>query len=407
MISTLSIFGLTYLGVALGHIGTLKINRTGIALLGAILMVTLGGLSPRQALVSVSFPTIMMLYGLMILSGQLWLSGFYTWVAEKISEQLARPRRFLFLLILFSGLLSALLINDVICLAFAPVITLSVLKKKMNPAPFLIALAMAANIGAAATPIGNPQNILIANEANLHFGSYLIWCLPPVLLSLLGTFFLTAWLGKRDLQCVSPAPVPEAEFPPMDSNETWKGLVVLAVVFTLFFTQLPRALVMVTGAGLLLVSRKFRSSDLLAKVDWSILTLFASLFIVVGGLEATHLPPKALAFLTGHGLNLQNPYWLAGVSALLSNLMSNAATVMLLAQILDLSNPLLAYVLCLSNSFAGNLLLIGSIANLIAVEQGARFGVRVGFRQFARYGVPVFLLSFGILMLWVWIQPGR
>jgi len=400
---TLLIFVLTYFGVAVGHISSLKINRTGFAILGAIAMVASGSLTPHQALDSVNFATIMMLFGLMILSGQLWLSGFYTWVAEQISQQLERPKRFLLLLILLSGMLSALLINDVICLAFAPVITISVMKKRLNPVPFLVALAAASNIGAAATPIGNAQNILVSNQANLHFGPYIAWCLPPVLASLFACYGIIAFLSRKQLQGVD-APAAQENFPPFDRYETVKGLLVLAVVFALFFTELPRALVMVTGAGFLLVSRRFHSTDLLGKIDWSILMLFASLFIVVGGLEATHLPPQALQYLTEHGVDLMNPYTLMGVSALLSNLMSNAATVMLITQTVTFTHPIPAYVLCLANSFAGNLLLIGSIANLIAVEQGAKYGSKISFRQFTRYGAPVALSSFAILTLWIWLR---
>jgi Na+/H+ antiporter NhaD/arsenite permease-like protein len=292
----------------------------------------------------------------------------------------------------------------VICLAFAPVITLSVLKKRMNPAPFLVALALASNIGAAATPIGNPQNILIANEARLHFGPYLLWCLPPVLLSLLVAFGVCAFLAPGDFRNSLEVPRYPENFPAFDRYETWKGLVVLALVFALFFTALPRSLVMVSGAGFLLVSRRIQSADLLAKVDWSILTLFASLFIVVGGLEATGLPSRFLQSLTGRGFDLHNPYLLATVTAVLSNLMSNAATVMLFSRTLDLSDPVLGYVLCLANSLAGNLLLIGSIANLIAVEQGAALGVKVSFKDFAKYGIPVTTLSLGLLMLWIWLR---
>jgi len=210
-------------------------------------------------------------------------------------------------------------------------------------------------------------------------------------------------LSRKQLQGMD-APAAQENFPPFDRYETVKGLLVLAVVFALFFTELPRALVMVTGAGFLLVSRRFHSTDLLGKIDWSILMLFASLFIVVGGLEATHLPPQALQYLTEHGVDLKNPYTLMGVSALLSNLMSNAATVMLITQTVTFTHPIPAYVLCLANSFAGNLLLIGSIANLIAVEQGAKYGSKISFRQFTRYGAPVALSSFAILTLWIWLR---
>lgn len=401
---TLLIFALTYFGVAVGHIASLKLNRTGIALVGGILMVATGNLSPDAALDSVNFATLILLYGLMIVSGQLWISGFYTWTAQKIAELLDRPKHFLLLLMILSGTLSAFLINDVVCLAFAPVVTLSVVAKRLNPLPFLIALAVSANIGAAATPIGNAQNILIATEAHLHYAQYLLWCFVPVALSLAAAFFIVWAIGKRQLELKASYPAMHIDFPPINRFETYKGLVALAIVVVLFFTHLPKALVMISAAGVLLVSRRVHSAQLFAKVDWSVLTLFGSLFIVVGAFKATGLAGVILAWLSAHGWNLQNPYLLALTTGVMSNLMSNAATIMLLARTLPLDHPVIAYTLALSNSFAGNFLLIGSIANLIVAEQAAQYGVSVSFKEFARYGVPVTIASFGILLLWIWVM---
>lgn len=400
----LLVFIMSYAGLAAGHLFSFKINRTGIALLGAILMVTVGGFAPHQALLSVNFPTLITLYALMILSGQLWLAGFYTWVAQRISLALDRPKIFLFQLMVASALLSAFLINDVVCLAFSPVITLAVLKKGRNPLPFLMGLALASNIGAAATPIGNPQNIMVSTMAGLDFSEYIFWSLAPTVLALAGAYAITWYFARKELSAskiISPA---GNAFPKLDRRETSKGLALFAIVVALFFTQLPRDLVMLSAAGLLLLSRKIASTDLLAKVDYSILTLFTGLFIIVGGLRDTEFPRLALQTLESWGIDLQNPYILSFVTAIFSNLMSNAATVMLLAKTLSLQNSTTAMVLSLSNSYAGNLLIIGSIANLIVAEQAAQFGVNIRFRSFAKYGIPVTLLSFVILSLWIWLH---
>lgn len=402
--AALLVFVASYAALAAGHLFSFKINRTGIALLGAILMVTVGGFSPHQALLSVNFPTLITLYALMILSGQLWLAGFFTWAAQRISAALDRPKVFLFQLMAVSALLSAFLINDVVCLAFTPVVTLSVLRKGLNPLPFLIGLALAANIGAAATPIGNPQNIMVSAMAGLHFSQYLLWSLPPTLLSLAAAFGLTWHLGRKDLKASrAPRAVDEA-FPGLDRRETAKGLALFGIVVVLFFTPLPRDLVMLSAAGVLLLSRRISSTDLLGRVDYSILTLFTGLFIIVGGLRGTAFPAMALQTLQSWGIDLHNPYLLGLVTAAFSNLMSNAATVMLLAKTLSLQNTDTAMVLALANSFAGNLLIIGSIANLIVAEQAARYGVEIRFRTFARYGLPVTAVSLAILLSWIWLR---
>lgn len=401
---TLFLFLLTYSAIAIGHIASFRINRTGIALLGAILLVALGQMAPQDALLSVNFATLITLYGLMILSGQLWLSGFYTWVAQKISQSLEKPRRFLLMLMAIAALLSAFLINDVVCLAFTPVVTLAVQRKGLNPVPFLIALAMASNIGAAATPIGNPQNILVANEAGLHFPHYVLWCAPPVLLSLALGYVLILIIGKMDLRAHPVQPQLNEQFPALDKYETLKGLVILAIAVALFFTSLPRSVVMISAGGILLLSRKIYSDQLLARVDYSVLTLFTGLFVVVGAIKTTHYPDQVLAWIGAKGFDLHNPYLLSLVTGGLSNLMSNAAAVMLLTKTLTLSDTTTGYVLALSNSFAGNTIIIGSIANLIVVEQAANRQTKIGFLTFARYGVPVTLVSFMVLWVWIWMQ---
>ncbi len=402
--AALLVFVAGYAALAVGHLFSFKINRTGIALLGAILMVTAGGFPPHRALLSVNFPTLITLYALMILSGQLWLAGFFTWIAQKIAVALDRPRVFLLQLMAVSALLSAFLINDVVCLAFTPVVTLAVLRKGLNPLPFLMGLALSANIGATATPIGNPQNIMVSSMAGLHFSQYLLWSLPPTLLALAAAYGLTWALGRKDLQAPGAPRALEAAFPGLDRRETAKGLLVFGVVVALFFTPLPRDLVMLSAAGLLLLSRRISSTDLLGRVDYSILTLFTGLFIIVGGLRDTRFPAMALQALQSWGIDLHNPYLLGLVTAAFSNLMSNAATVMLLAKTLSLQDTTTAMVLALSNSFAGNLLIIGSIANLIVAEQAARQGVEIRFRTFARYGLPVTAVSLAILLAWIWLR---
>lgn len=402
--ATLLVFIAGYAALAVGHLFSFKINRTGIALLGAILMVTVGGFPPHHALLSVNFPTLITLYALMILSGQLWLAGFFTWVAQKIAAALDRPKVFLFQLMAASALLSAFLINDVVCLAFTPVVTLAVLRKGLNPLPFLMGLALSANIGAAATPIGNPQNIMVSSMAGLHFSRYLLWSLPPTLLALAAAYGLTWALGRKDLQATGAPQALDEAFPGLDRRETTKGLLLFGIVVVLFFTPLPRDLVMLSAAGILLLSRRISSTDLLGRVDYSILTLFTGLFIIVGGLRDTRFPAMALQALQSWGIDLHNPYLLSLVTAAFSNLMSNAATVMLLAKTLSLQDTATAMVLALSNSFAGNLLIIGSIANLIVAEQAARYGVEIRFRAFARYGLPVTAVSLAILMGWIWLR---
>ncbi len=402
---TLIIFSLTYLGVALGGLPGLALDRTGFALLGAIAMVAVGVMDTHAAFQALDMPTLMLLYALMVVSAQLRLGGFYAHAAQVLSRFLARPARFLALLMGTSAALSAVLTNDIICLTFTPVVTVALLRARLNPVPFLLGLALATNLGSAATIIGNPQNMLIGQTAHLDFGAFLLWCLPPSLLALALAWGFLAWRyrGRFQLDAGAP-PVSTVVEPPYEARQSYKGLLAVVVLVALFFTHLPRELVAIAVAGWLLCSRKMVTSWILGLVDWHLLTLFCGLFVVTHGLELTGLPAQLPAWLAAHGWDLHQLPGLALVTAVLSNLVSNVPAVMLLTRLLPGASPEANYVLALASTFAGNLIVIGSIANLIVIEQARKLGVTITFREHARTGVPVTLLSFLVLLAWVWLR---
>ena len=399
---TIIIFIATYAGVALGRIPGLTLDRTGIALLGAIGMIVSGAVPLSSALAAIDLPTIVLLYALMIISAQLRLGGFYTWVAARSTALLGRPRRFLFINMLLAALLSALLANDIICLAFTPVLTIALTRAGLNPLPFLLGLAAASNIGSAATIIGNPQNMLIGQVGQLRFDRFLYWCSPPALLALAGSYFIICGLYRRRFTVASP-PLPaslEAELPAFNLWQTSKGLIAVTVLLVLFFTDIPRELSAITVAGVLHCSRRMRSRQMMELIDWHLITLFCALFIVVQAMAAARIPALLIEAIAGRGFHLTAPVNLAAVSTILSNLVSNVPAVMLLIHFLDPAQPHQWYVLALSSTFAGNLLVIGSIANLIVIEQAKKMGVTITFREHARTGVPVTIFSLLVLALY-------
>jgi len=400
--AVLAIFALTYLGIAAGRVPGLKLDRTGIALLGAIAIMIFSDLPTGVAVGFINWPTIFLLFGFFVLSAQLRLSGFFDKVAAGISARLGHPVRFLLVLMLVTAGLSAFLNHDIVCFVFAPVVAIALLRRQLNPVPFLIALAIASNIGAAATPVGNPQDMLIAQVVGLGFGRYVLWCILPVVLALGSAYGIIWMMSRRHLAATVAAPaVAKCSPRPFNRPHTIKGLVILALVIAFFFSPVPKEIIALTAAGIHLASPKFRTEDLLGLVDWPILVLFMGLFVVTGAFQTTGAGQDAGQWLARIGLNLHSLPLLAVVTAAFSNLINNSAAVMLLVKLTDVTHPPVAYVLALANSFGGSLIILGSVSNIIVVQQARELGINISFRDFARLGVPVTLAAMVGLLAWV------
>jgi Na+/H+ antiporter NhaD/arsenite permease-like protein len=398
--TVLLVFALVYAGMMLGGLPRLAIDRTGVALLGAIVLLATGRIDLATAWQAVDVPTIALLVGLMVVSAQLRLGGFYALVTRRLTARELSPDALLALLVLVAGGLSAVLVNDIVCLAMAPVLVEVCARRRLDPVPFLLALACAANVGSAATLIGNPQNMLIGQALHLSFAGYLRDASVPTVLGL-GVVW---WVVRRSTRGrwsvatpVPPAPSPTDGF---DRWQTTKGLLVLGAVMLLFVcTALPRETVALAAAGVLLVSRKTPSRDTLGLIDGHLLLLFVGLFVVNHAFATTGVPERGLQDLAAHGVDLRAPAWLFAVTALLSNLVSNVPAVMLLLP--AATHPQAGPVLALASTLAGNLVVVGSIANIIVVEQGARLGVAISWRTHARVGVPVTLATLAIAAMWL------
>jgi Na+/H+ antiporter NhaD/arsenite permease-like protein len=400
--AVLVIFALTYLGIAVGRVPGLKLNRTGIALLGAIMIMIFSHLPTTIVVGFINWPTVLLLFGFFVLSAQLRLSGFFDKVANGISARLEDPARFLLTLMLVTAGLSAFLNHDIVCYVFTPIVATTLLRRQLNPVPFLIALAVASNIGAAATLVGNPQDMMVAQVAGLDFGRYLLWCITPVLFAL-GCAYVLIWtMSRHDLVPTATAPaIMNPPTYPFNRLHTIKGLVILGLVIAFFFSSIPKEIIALTAAGIHLASPKFHTDDLLGLVDWPILVLFMGLFVVNGVFQATGCGDQAVQWLARDGLNLQSPFILAVVTAALSNLINNSAAVLLLVKMVNVAHPPTAYVLALANSFGGSLIVLGSVSNIIVVQQARELGISISFRDFARLGVPVTLAAMAGLLAWV------
>jgi Na+/H+ antiporter NhaD/arsenite permease-like protein len=387
----------TYTGVAVGRVPGLRMNRATIALVGAAALVLLGALTQEQALRSLDLGTLLLLASMMVINTNLRLSGFFGLVGDRVLRLARTPRMLLGLVILAAGTLSALFLNDTICLMFTPLVVELTLRLKRDPVPYLVGLATATNIGSTATITGNPQNLIIGQASGIPFMTFLAH-LAPVALVGMGVAWLVIMLFypaefRKPLERVT-LPEPRT-YPPLLRRTS---LVVLGLMIA-FLLGLPIASSAAIAAGFLLVSRL--RPDKLLDIDWGLLAFFAGLFVVTGAIEVSGLSGQLFAAFA--------PVLRGGVAQLsiataaLSNVVSNVPAVLLLrSEVANLPNPQQAWLtLAMASTLAGNLTLLGSAANLIVAEIAAGRGVKLSFIAYLKAGVPITIITIVIGILWL------
>ena len=400
-IVAIAIFALTYLLISGRRLKVLPLNRPAAALLGTVLMVACGILTPEQAYRAVDYNTLVLLLGMSLISAYLYLAGFFDWTADWVLKIARTPQRLLLYLILTSGILSALLVNDTVCFMFTPLVVAVVVRGKLPLLPYLLALAMSANIGSVATLVGNPQNMIIGNLSKIPFAKFSFSLLPAAIVGLVIQFAILNFGFRKILGQTTIAPA-EATAQQLDRRLLRITFVVLGLVFAGFLTGLNLAWTALTGGALVMVLARRDTHEVLKLVDWHLLLFFAALFVVVEGLNSTGLPDQIYSRLRGmFGTSASTQAWnLAWFSALGSNVFSNVPFVLVAGKwIPSFANPELMWkVMALATTFAGNLTILGSVANIIVVES-ARKHIEVGFWDYAKYGIPVTILTTMVGML--------
>jgi len=400
---TLIVFLLVYLGMILGTLPGLRMDRASVALGGAIALLALGEMDQSAALASIDFGTLGMLFGLMLVSVQLQMSGLYGALSGAVARMQVHSALLLAVLIGLVGLMSAFLTNDVVALAMTPVILAIALRRGANPIPFLLAIALAANAGSVATIIGSPQNMLIAQRLDLSFTGYLAYAAVPAMLALVVVWAVLVLLyrGRWHLaqQDVTATQTPEE--PALDRWETVKGLLVLALILYAFiFTAWDRGMVATVAGVLMLFNARFMSRTMIERVDWDLLILFVGLFVVNAAFANAGLSVELVSAMQAWGVNLQQSDVLFAVSAVLSDIVSNVPTVMLLLPYAG-HDPVAGPMMALASGLASNLIIIGSLANIIVVDAASARGLRISFWGFAKVGLPVSLITLAVAYLWV------
>jgi Na+/H+ antiporter NhaD/arsenite permease-like protein len=409
------IFLLTYAGLALGKVPGLRMDRAGIAFVGATLMLVTGVLSLNEAVSpnSIDFKTIFLLFGMMIVVGALRLSGFFEQMTGIALRRITTPKGLLAVTIGLSGGLSAFLINDVVCVALTPLVLHLARRMKFDPIPHLIGLATAANVGSTGTITGNPQNIYIGAHSGISYLRFAARLLPVALLGLGLTFLVVCLVyrgrlaaGKDEGESMKDE-TGEGHSGPYRSSFRHARLQMKAVVVTLaavvlFFTGLPLELVALGAAAVVLLDR-IKPAKIYGQVDWSLLVMFTGLFIVV---HTFRIHVVAFWGIDGWTWLLDRPNDLLSlVSAVLSNLVSNVPAVLLLepvAQAVPEATRETAWLaLAMSSTFAGNLTVLGSVANLIVVESARREGVTISFWEYCKVGIPLTMLTLALGIAWL------
>jgi Na+/H+ antiporter NhaD/arsenite permease-like protein len=394
------IFVSTYLVVAFGRLPFGRLDRTGAALIGASLMVASGTLSLQEAYRAIDFDTITLLLGMMIIVGNLKLSGFFALATEFAARRASGPVVLLASVTTLAGLLSTILVNDAVCLMLTPLVIEIARRLGRKPLPYLLGVAMASNIGSVATITGNPQNMMIGSLSHVAYRNFAAALAPVAALGLVLAPLLIAMFHRDALR---PGRVPAAAVAP---RLHWNGpllatsLSATAIAVAGFFAGIaPPEVAIVVGALLLL--HPIKPVRVYREIDWSLLLLFVGLFIVLAGAQKALITPAVVQAVQTAGL--ARPPVLALIAAALSNLVSNVPAVMVLAPFIPgLENPDRAWlILAMAATLAGNLTLVGSVANLIVAERARRFGIEIGFWAYLRVGAPLTLATIALGAWWL------
>lgn len=405
------IFGITFILISFRRLKFLPIGRPSSALLGAVLMVAFGVMTPKEAYELVNWDTICLLLGMMIVAEHLRSAGLFETITSKL-ESFNKPFALLTVVAFSAAILSAILVNDPVCVVFTPLVLLLCHKKHLNPLPFLIVLATSSNIGSCLTLTGNPQNMIIGSISKLGFIPFMSKMFLPFLVAMAINLGL-AWLyyGKKlTLDSATPetkaadAAITEAEDHPLKTRRLRIGLLGLVITCIGFITGCSMAFSALAGAVIVITFHRKDPGEIFAKLDWSLLMFFSALFVVIGGLQTSGLAVAiadwSLKLISG---SLNQQIWIfSGVTLIGSNLLSNVPFVLLASNsVPSLSNPELFWcLLAFVSTIAGNLTIFGSVANMIVTET-AGDKCKISFWEFARFGMvsTILCLIAGIIIL--------
>ena len=405
-IIALIIFVITYIGIIFTRLPWINVDRPSAAFFGAVAMILFNVLTFQEAIFSIDFNTIALLLGMMIIITTLQLDGFFSFIARKTMMYSRTQFRLLVIIVFVTGISSAFMVNDAVVLLFTPVIIALCLAYRINPIPYLIAEILASNVGSAMTITGNPQNMLIGVSSGISYGNFLLHLLPVSLIGMVIIVFVVRMLYPKNFKDKTVLEIHENDFDYNFSSMKISVPIFLGVVMLFFFSNLLHLsipMIALLGGSMILIFGKIKPSKVIKEIDWVLLLFFASLFIVVHGIEKVGL----MQYIISSGpLNsdIGGISAIHGISLVASQLVSNVPfTVAILPLMKTISSDVMWLTLASASTLAGNATIIGAMANLIVIESAKHQNVKISFFEFFKAGIITtiltFILSIGVILL--------
>jgi Na+/H+ antiporter NhaD/arsenite permease-like protein len=388
------VIGLTYIGLGLGYLPYLRMNRATIAIAGAAILMALGVLDIKEAWQAIDYQTLIFLFSMMVISANLAFSGFFQISLNYLIRFTRSPFGLIIILTFVSAILSAFFLNDTIALILTPLVLGLTQSLNLNPIPYLLALAGATNLGSVATLSGNPQNILIGSFSGISYLDFATALTPLALASLIVQIGLLWWLYpeiRSFKNSLTAKPLKYRIFKPLLT----KSLLITAGLLVAFLIGIPPAQATLIAASLLFITRRVKPHRILNQIDWDLLVMFSGLFMITAAVQK-------LGVLDWFSKLINTPASILGVITILSNVVSNVPAVLLLHNLIPHPDHRTWLSLAAGSTLAGNLTLLGSVANLIVAEAVAKQGYRLTFWEHLRFGFPLTVITLIFAYLWIY-----
>jgi Na+/H+ antiporter NhaD/arsenite permease-like protein len=363
-------------------------------------MMAVGAITPEEAYRAIDLDTLALLLGMMIVVAHLKLSGFFRLVTDWALAHAHSPLILLTTVAVTTGALSAFLVNDAVCLVMAPVVIEVTRSLRRDPIPYLLAVAMASNVGSTATITGNPQNMIVGAVSHIPYTTFAATLTPVAVAGLLLAILLLAAMWSAEFR--RPEELTTQPSPPrLHKSQLTKAMLVALGVIVSFFAGVPVAKAAIFGGALLLITRAIKPQKVYQEIDGALLLMFAGLFVVVAAAEKMLFTPEVVGAV--QAVRLDNVYTLTAATALLSNIISNVPAVLALKPFVHglVDQNRIWLVIAMSATLAGNLSLVGSVANLIVAERARAAGIEMSFWTYSRAGIPLTVITLAIGAWWL------